>query len=483
MFQLTKSLLQALSFFGKMNPPKERNSKMKEKFMNGLLTLAGKMQSNSVLSAVKDAFVDNMPVVIWGAFCTLFQFVLCQVGGVPDPKTGELIYYVSLANVPGFAWLHSLNPIFTTANYGCMNFMAVAICVLVAMHFAENIGHPNDKTVPAVALASFVTLINTTASTTTESGETVTISNVVASSYTSATGLFVGLLVGILSTLLYVKLVDSGKLKISLPDSVPPNVSQSFAVLFPTIITILCVSIVGYICSMFGLTMFDIIKTIMAPVENIMTGLPGYLVVLFLMQLLWWFGIHGPNVMGAVTSPFMTKMMATNLALYQAGEGVSASGVYYQAGSPYSIIASPFEAGWRCPTGSGITGGLIIAVLLFSKRDDFKAIAKLAIPCGIFNINEPIIFGIPMVMNPMFAVPFFLAPIACASLGYLVQYLGLCPLFVISVPWTTPVGLFGFLASSGNIMGGIWQAVIIIAVSTLIYTPFVIASNRQEEAA
>ena len=456
---------------------------MKEKFMNGLLTLAGKMQSNSVLSAVRDAFVDNMPVVIWGAFCTLFQYVLCQVGGVPDPKTGELIYYVSLANVPGFGWLHSLNPIFTTVNYGCMNFMAVAICVLIAMHYAENIGHSNDKTVPAVALASFVTLINTSASTTTEAGEAVTISNVVASSYTSANGLFVGLLVGILSTLLYVKLVDSGKLKISLPDSVPPNVSQSFAVLFPTIITILCVSIVGYICSMFGLTMFDVIKTMMAPVEKIMTGLPGYLVVLFLMQLLWWFGIHGPNVMGAVTSPFMTKMMATNLALYQAGEGVSASGVFYQAGSPYSIIASPFEAGWRCPTGSGITGGLIIAVLLFSKRDDFKAIAKLAIPCGIFNINEPIIFGIPMVMNPMFAVPFFLAPIACASLGYLVQYLGLCPLFVISVPWTTPVGVFGFLASSGNIMGGIWQAVIIIGASTLIYTPFVIASNLQKEVA
>ncbi len=271
---------------------------MKEKFMNGLLTLAGKMQSNSVLSAIKDSFVDNMPVVIWGAFCTLFQFVLCQTGGVPDPKTGELIYYVSLANVPGFGWLHSLNPIFTTANYGCMNFMAVAICVLVAMHYAENIGHPNDKTVPAVALASFVTLINTSASTTTEAGETVTISNVVASSYTSATGLFVGLIVGILTTLLYVKLVDSGKLKISLPDSVPPNVSQSFAVLFPTIITILCVSIVGYICSMFGLTMFDVIKTMMAPVEKIMTGLPGYLVVLFLMQLLWWFGIHWPKRYG-----------------------------------------------------------------------------------------------------------------------------------------------------------------------------------------
>ena len=458
----------------------ERNLyNMKDKFMNGLLTIAGKMQSNTVLMAIKDSFIDNMPVVIWGAFCTLFQYVLCQTGGVTDPKTGEIIYYISLGNVPGFSWLESLTPIFTTANYGCMNFMSVAICVLVSMHFAENIGHPNDKTVPAVALASFVTLINTTASTTTESGETVTISNVVASSYTKADGLFVALLVGILTTLLYVKLVDSGKLKISLPDSVPPNVSQSFAVLFPTIITVLVVSIIGFITSMFGLTMFDVISTIMAPVEKIMTGLPGYCVVVLLMQLLWWFGIHGPNVMSAVTTPFMTKMMASNLELYQAGEGITSSGVYYTASQKYSIIANPFASGWFSSTGSGITMGLIIAIMLFSKRDDFKAIAKLAIPCGIFNINEPILFGIPMVMNAVFAIPFFLAPIVSVCLGYLVQYLGLCPLFVIDVPWTTPCGLFGWLASSGNIMGGVWQLIIVVGSSTLIYTPFVIAANRQ----
>ena len=210
---------------------------------------------------------------------------------------------------------------------------------------------------------------------------------------------------------------------------------------------------------------------------------PGYVTVVLIMQLLWWFGIHGPNVMGDVTGPFMTKMMAQNLELYQAGEGITASGVFYTAGSKYSIIANPFASGWFGPTGSGITMGLIIAIMLFSKRDDFKAIAKLSIPCGIFNINEPIIFGIPMVMNAMFAVPFFLTPVACVCCGYLVQYLGLCPLFVIDVPWTTPIGLFGFLASSGNIMGAIWQVVIILGVSTLIYTPFVIASNRQTEEA
>ena len=453
---------------------------MKDKFMNSLLTIAGKMQQNNVLSAIKDSFIDNMPVVIWGAFCTLIQFVVCQTGGVTDPKTGELIYYISLANVPGLSFLEALTPIFTTANYGCMNFMAVAICILIAMHYAENIGHPNDKTVPAVALASFVTLINTSAATTTESGETVTISNVVSSSYTSATGLFVGILVGVLSTLLYVKLVESGKLKIALPDSVPPNVSQSFAVLFPTIITILCVSIIGYIASLFGMTLFDIISTIMKPVENIMTGLPGYCVIIMLMQLLWWFGIHGSNVLGAVTTPFTTKMMAQNLELYQAGTDVTASGVYYSSTSPYSLIASPFVSGWFNPSGAGITIGLLVAIMLFSKRDDYKAIAKLAIPCGVFNINEPVIFGIPMVMNPLLGIPFFLAPLATVILGYVVQSVGICPLYVIDVPWTTPVGIFGFLASGGNLWGALWQIIIIVGVSTLVYTPFVIASNREE---
>lgn len=453
---------------------------MKDKFMNSLLTIAGKMQQNNVLSAIKDSFIDNMPVVIWGAFCTLIQFVVCQTGGVTDPKTGELIYYISLANVPGLSFLEALTPIFTTANYGCMNFMAVAICILIAMHYAENIGHPNDKTVPAVALASFVTLINTSATTTTESGETVTISNVVSSSYTSATGLFVGILVGVLSTLLYVKLVESGKLKIALPDSVPPNVSQSFAVLFPTIITILCVSIIGYIASLFGMTLFDIISTIMKPVENIMTGLPGYCVIIMLMQLLWWFGIHGSNVLGAVTTPFMTKMMAQNLELYQAGTDVTASGVYYSSTSPYNLIASPFVSGWFNPSGAGITIGLLVAIMLFSKRDDYKAIAKLAIPCGVFNINEPVIFGIPMVMNPLLGIPFFLAPLATVILGYVVQSVGICPLYVIDVPWTTPVGIFGFLASGGNLWGALWQIIIIVGVSTLVYTPFVIASNREE---
>ncbi len=457
---------------------------MNEKLMNGLLQVAGKMQTNSVLSAIKDGFIDNMPITIVGAFCTLFQWVVFHYDA-----PGSTVTYLSVANIPGLSWLSNLTPIVTTANYGCMNFMAINVCMLVAMHFAENIGHPNDKTVPALAVASMVTLMSTsitatsTASAVAEANESLSLAasatgeevislsagSGVLQTYTDSNALFVGLLVGILATLLYVKLNDSGKLTIKLPDSVPPNVSQSFAVLFPVAITIIVVSVVGFLCNtFFGITVFAVISTIMAPLKAIMNSLGGYLVIVFLMMLLWFFGIHGPNVMSSVTTAFMTQAALENQEYYgQTGDAY---------GAPW-IINGTFGSVFFSPTGSGITGGLIVAILLFSKRDDYKAIAKLAIPCGIFNINEPIIFGIPMVMNPVLAVPFFLAPIVSVLIGYILTAVGFCPKMVIGAPWTTPPVLLGFLAGGGSLTGALAQ-LIAVASSILVYTPFVIAANK-----
>ena len=101
---------------------------MKDKFMNTLLAVAGKMQTNVVLSAIKDGFIDNMPVVIVGAFCTLLQWVVFHHDGAD-----ATVKYLSLANVNGLAWLENLTPIVTTINYGCMNFMAVSVCVLLLL--------------------------------------------------------------------------------------------------------------------------------------------------------------------------------------------------------------------------------------------------------------------------------------------------------------------------------------------------------------
>lgn len=305
--------------------------------MNGLLSFAGKMQSNKVLSAIKDAFVDNMPVVIMGAFCTLFQFVLSA--------TAAQGYQISLANVPGFGWLASTWDMWGYMNYGCMNFMAVAIVFLVSLHYAENLGMHGDRTVASVALACFVTLINTGIKYTPEGGEAMNVATGVTNTYTNAQGLFVALIVGILATLIYTKLLQSGKLTLRLPDSVPPNVAHSFAVLFPTVITVFCFGLLRFFMDkVVHLNFFDLIAKIMAPVQAIMTGLPGYLVIVLIMMLLWWFGIHGPNVMSAVTTPFMTTAYAANNAAYVAGESIP------------NIICTPFGSAFFSHTGSGKIG-------------------------------------------------------------------------------------------------------------------------------
>ena len=233
---------------------------MNEKFMDVMLTFASKVSNNRLLSCIRDAFTDLMPVIIIGSFCTLFSNVVCNT--TPG--------YMSLANVPGFAWLGMFKPLFVAANYGTMNMMAIGIVILLSAKVAESYGN-KDKVVSILALSCFISLCVTSATAVaTESGEAVTINNVLASNYTNAQGLFVAMLVAVVSATLYVKIVNSGKLKISMPDSVPPNIARSFEILFPCALVLIIVAGVGFAFEQFlGLTLFQAITTfIQAPLKN-----------------------------------------------------------------------------------------------------------------------------------------------------------------------------------------------------------------------
>lgn len=116
--------------------------------------------------------------------------------------------------------------------------------------------------------------------------------------------------------------------------------------------------------------------------------------------------------------------------------------------------------------------------MLFSKRDDYKAIGKIAIPCGIFNINEPLTFGLPIVLNPILAIPFMIAPLINSAFAYFMTTIGFCGRMVVNAPWTTPPGIMAFLASGGNIGAAVTQIVCVL-ISAVVYTPFVLISNRQ----
>src|SRR5699024_7793133 len=109
----------------------------------------------------------------------------------------------------------------------------------------------------------------------------------------------------------------------------------------------------------------------------------------------------------------------------------------YLAGEPIPyILNSPFQNCFTITTGAGITGGLIIAILLFSKREDYRSIAKLSLPCAIFNINEPLIFGLPIVMNPIMGIPFVIAPAVTSIMGYILTDIGFCGRMISEAPWT-----------------------------------------------
>ena len=431
---------------------------MNEKFMDVMLTVASKVSNNRILSCIRNAFTDLMPVIIIGSFCTLFANVVCNT--TPG--------YMSVANIPGMAWLGALKPLFTAANYGTMNMMAIGIVILLSAQVAESYGN-KDKVVSVLALGSYISLCLTSATAVaTESGEEVTIANVLASNYTNAQGLFVAMIVAISSALIYIKLVNSGKLKISMPDSVPPNIARSFEVLFPATLTILIIAGVGFLFETFlGVTLFQAITNfIQAPLKNVMTGLPGFLLIVLLSVILWFFGIHGTQTLKGIYEPVLLAAFAENEAAYLAGEAAP------------NIISSPFMSCFSTVTGAGITGGLIVAVLVFSKREDYKSIAKLAIPCGLFNINEPITFGMPIVMNPILGIPFMITPLVTTAFGYFMTSIGFCGRMVVNAPWTTPPGLLAFIASGGSI-GAVITQLLCILISFLIYSPFVIAANKQ----
>lgn len=433
---------------------------MKDSIMNGFLNVAGLMQSQRHLASIKNAFTNLLPIIIVGSFCTLFSNVVCNT--TPG--------YFSLANLPGMSWLGVLTPMFTAANYGTMNFLAVGIVILLSVELGETYGN-HDRALPIVALASYISLCAVTATATASNGETVTISNVLASTFTNAQGLFVGMFAALASTEIYCRLINSGKLAIHMPDSVPSNVARSFEILLPSTITILAISAIGMVFEMVtGMTLFDAIKAfIQAPLANVLTSPAGFVLLIFVTNVLWCFGIHGTQVTKAVYEPVLLAAFAENEAAYAAGAPIP------------QIVNTPFMSCFSTITGAGITGGLLIAIFLFSKRDDYRAIAKLAVPCAIFNINEPLIFGLPIVMNPILMIPFMLSPAASNIWGYVMTSIGFCGRMVVNAPWTTPPVLMAFLCSGGNVGAAITQLVSIL-LAAVIYSPFVIAANHQATA-
>lgn len=201
-----------------------------------------------------------------------------------------------------------------------------------------------------------------------------------------------------------------------------------------------------------------------------MQSLPGILLLMFVAQLFWVIGIHGNQMIKPIREPLLLGAITVNMSAFEQGKEVP------------NIITMPFWDVYMSIGGSGLTIGLLIAVMIATRRKEMKEIAKLSIGPGLFNINEPVIFGMPIMLNPILAIPFIITPLVTGSIGYFATLTGFAGKAVVMVPWTTPPLINAWLSTAGS-MGAVVTQLICIVAAVLIYLPFVKIASRRADAA
>lgn len=311
-----------------------------------------------------------------------------------------------------------------------------------------------------VALGSFLLL--TPFETVTESGETVF--DVLPLSAIGSQGIFLAIFCGILGVRLYVFFIKRGW-KIKMPESVPPNVSSMFESLIPGGLTFVVFLAIRYAMSVtpFMTAQNLIYYVLQAPLSNIGGGAGGAFAFLLASHALWLFGIHGQTVAYIGMAPIISMVGAENLLAFADGQAVP---------YPYwSLIAIAMLG------GSGATLGLnLLMVSPICKSDQYKMLGKLALPTSIFNINEPLIFGMPMIMNPLMAIPFILTPLINFLIGYVFINIGFFVPLGANINSFMPGLVFGALVT-GSWKGFVTQLIMLV-IDTLIYLPFLRVADR-----
>lgn len=267
------------------------------------------------------------------------------------------------------------------------------------------------------------------------------------------TGIFTAIIMGILAVKIYTYCVKKNW-TIKMPETVPAGVINSFMALIPTALIALTVIVINGALVFLNTDIFKVIAVPFGFVTNLTNTWVGLLVIYFIMHALWIVGIHGATI---VTS-FLTPIVLSNMAANQTG-----------ANLPF---AGEFNNSFVMIGGSGATLGMVIFIAFFAKSAQLGALGKAAIVPAFFNINEPILFGMPVVYNPYTAIPFFLAPMASMSVAYFAIKLHMVNPPIAQVAWPTPGGLSGFIGSGGD-----WRAavlgVVCALVAFLIWYPFI----------
>ena len=266
-------------------------------------------------------------------------------------------------------------------------------------------------------------------------------------------GIFIAIVMAIIATQLYFLCVRRNWV-VKMPETVPLGVSRSFTALIPTFVIAFTILILNGILVYFGTDIFDIIGVPFTFVTNLTKSWLGIMVILFLIHALWVVGIHGASIIGAFITPIMLSNMNENV------------------GGAHIPFAGEFNNSLVILGGSGSTLLMTFFIAFCAKSSQLKILGRASAVPAIFNINEPIIFGMPIVYNPLLALPFLLAPMACGTLGYFAISSGFMNPIIALIPWPSPMGLGAFIGTGGDYRA-MFVAILSAILALVIYLPFV----------
>ncbi|RGF49108.1 PTS sugar transporter subunit IIC [Coprobacillus sp. OM08-19] len=423
--------------------------KMKDKLQNVLLSISSKVETNKYLGSIKEAFTMFVPFIIVGSFGSMLNILVSGANGLAQW-------------VP---WLSNLSPAFTAINFVTISCMSLPIAFLIGYKLAEKENLPQLES-GLIGLLSYLAVCPNTISTVVEGLKDPVVVNGLGAGVIGAQGLFVSMIMSMVAVKFFGLLTNIDAIKIKMPDSVPTGIARSFNILIPIFIIITAFSVGGCLFNTFTGNYLNvwIYNIIQLPLQALANTTGGILVLALANQLFWFLGIHGGMVIEGVRGPLSAAGLAENISAVQAG------------GVATNILTRGFWTSFVVVGGGGITLSLLIAIFIFSKREDHKSIAKFSLIPGICGINEPVVFGLPLVLNPIFAIPFILNSVIAAFIAVVATNIGFLTCGVLDCPPGLPVFVTGFI--SYGIHGIIVQAIILI-VTFIIWVPFVLMSNKQ----
>ncbi|WP_289108456.1 PTS sugar transporter subunit IIC [uncultured Dubosiella sp.] len=407
------------------------------KTIDRVLEFAAKFQANIYLDSISKGLMGTLPITMIGSIALLLAVLPIE------PWTN----FIASIGVTPYLLAAS------TVTTSCLSIYAA---FLIGYRLAH---HLQVDEIPGGLISLFAFFIATPLT-----------EGVLTMSYMGAQGLFTALIASLLATRIYAALMKCDALKIKMPPSVPGMIATTFSTMIPAILVGLIFIAIAVIFSYtpwgsFAEMIYSIVAT---PLMNVGGSIWSLVLIVLVQMILWFFGIHGSLVVGTVVSAVYMPMALENMELYAAGTPASEL--------PH-ILGNTFYSLYAGIGGAGGTLSLLIVMFLFAKAKQNKELAKLAGIPGLFVINEPIVFGYPLILNPIMAIPFILTPIVQLLIPYFATVMGLIPpLTGVQVPFGLPVVINGF-------MGGGWTAalmqIIDIAVGCLIWFPFFKISDAQ----